>query len=177
VPDELKWRNWAIDNKDGQAMTGESLLNFINNELFPALSDLEIDEYTPRRAAIVKTVFEDANNYMKDGVLLRQVINVLNEIDFNDYDERHAFNDVYESFLQSLQSAGNSGEFYTPRVLTEFIIEALNPQIGEKVADYAVGTGGFLTSAIEHLREQEKTPIDRETVNKNVVGIEKKGMP
>lgn len=177
VPEELKWRNWAVDNKDGKAMTGESLLNFINNELFPTLSDLEIDEYTPRRAAIVKTVFEDANNYMKDGVLLRQVINVLNEIDFNDYDERHAFNDVYESFLQSLQSAGNAGEFYTPRVLTEFIISVLNPKIGEKVADYAVGTGGFLTSAIEHLREQEKTPADRETVNENVVGVEKKGMP
>lgn len=177
IPEELKWRNWAIDNKDGKAMTGESLLNFINNELFPTLSDLEIDEYTPRRAAIVKTVFEDANNYMKDGVLLRQVINVLNEIDFNDYDERHAFNDVYESFLQSLQSAGNAGEFYTPRVLTEFIIKVLDPQIGEKVADYAVGTGGFLTSAIEHLRQQEKTPEDRDTVNNNIVGIEKKSMP
>lgn len=177
IPERLKWRNWAPDNKDGDAMTGESLLDFINNDLFPTLKGLEIDEYTPRRAAIVKTIFDAGYNYMRDGVLLRQVINVLNEVDFNNYDERHAFNDVYETFLKSLQSAGTSGEFYTTRVLTEFIVEVLDPQIGEKFADYAVGTGGFLISAIEHLREQEKTPEDREKVNNSVVGIEKKGLP
>src|SRR5699024_2721366 len=148
IPEHLKWRNWAPDNKDGKAMTGDTLLHFINDELFPTLKELEIDEFTPKRATIVKTVFEDGYNYMRDGVLLRQVINVLNEVDFNDNDERHAFNDVYETFLKSLQSAGNAGEFYTIRVLTDFIIHALNPQIGEKLADFATGTGGFLTSGI-----------------------------
>ncbi|MFW3480863.1 N-6 DNA methylase [Aerococcus urinaeequi] len=177
IPEELKWRSWAPDNKDGKALTGGALLDFVNNQLFPTLKDLEVDEYTPQRAAIVKTIFEDAYNYMRDGVLLRQVINVLNEVDFNDYQERHAFNDVYETFLKSLQSAGSSGEFYTSRVLTEFIIEMLDPKIGEVVADYAAGTGGFLTSALEHLRLQEETPEDRETINKSIIGIEKKGLP
>lgn len=177
IPAELKWRSWAPDNKDGKALTGASLLDFVNNQLFPTLKDLEVDEYTPQRAAIVKTVFEDAYNYMREGVLLRQVINVLNEVDFNDYQERHAFNDVYETFLKSLQSAGSSGEYYTSRVLTDFIIEMLNPKIGEVVADYAAGTGGFLTSALEHLRLQEETPEDRQIINKSIVGIEKKGLP
>ena len=177
IPEELKWRSWAPDNKDGKALTGGALLDFVNNKIFPTLKDLEVDEYTPQRAAIVKTVFEDAYNYMRDGVLLRQIINILNEVDFNDYQERHAFNDVYETFLKSLQSAGSSGEFYTSRVLTDFIIEMLNPKIGEVVADYAAGTGGFLTSTLEHLRLQEETPEDRETINKSIVGIEKKGLP
>lgn len=177
IPEELKWRSWAPDNKDGKALTGGALLDFVNNKIFPTLKDLEVDEYTPQRAAIVKTVFEDAYNYMRDGVLLRQIINILNEVDFNDYQERHAFNDVYETFLKSLQSAGSSGEFYTSRVLTDFIIEMLNPKIGEVVADYAAGTGGFLTSALEHLRLQEETPEDRENINKSIIGIEKKGLP
>ena len=177
IPEELKWRSWAPDNKDGKALTGGALLDFVNNKIFPRLKDLEVDEYTPQRAAIVKTVFEDAYNYMRDGVLLRQIINILNEVDFNDYQERHAFNDVYETFLKSLQSAGSSGEFYTSRVLTDFIIEMLDPRIGEVVADYAAGTGGFLTSALEHLRLQEETPEDRETINKSILGIEKKGLP
>ena len=177
IPEELKWRSWAPDNKDGEALTGGALLDFVNNQLFPTFKDLEVDEYTPQRAAIVKTIFEDAYNYMRDGVLLRQVINVLNEVDFNDYQERHAFNDVYETFLKSLQSAGSSGEFYTSRVLTDFIIEMLDPRIGEVVADYAAGTGGFLTSALEHLRLQEETPEDRETINRSIIGIEKKGLP
>ena len=177
IPEELKWRSWAPDNKDGKALTGGALLDFVNNKIFPRLKDLEVDEYTPQRAAIVKTVFEDAYNYMRDGVLLRQIINILNEVDFNDYQERHAFNDVYETFLKSLQSAGSSGEFYTSRVLTDFIIEMLDPRIGEVVADYAAGTGGFLTSALEHLRLQEETPEDRESINKSIIGIEKKGLP
>ena len=177
IPEELKWRSWAPDNKDGKALTGGALLDFVNNKIFPRLKDLEVDEYTPQRAAIVKTVFEDAYNYMRDGVLLRQIINILNEVDFNDYQERHAFNDVYETFLKSLQSAGSSGEFYTSRVLTDFIIEMLDPRIGEVIADYAAGTGGFLTSALEHLRLQEETPENRETINTSIVGIEKKGLP
>lgn len=177
IPDNLKWRNWAPDHKDGKALTGSALLDFVNNDLFPTLKELEIDEYTPARSAIVRTVFEDAYNYMREGVLLRQVINVLNEVDFNDYEERHAFNDVYETFLKSLQSAGQSGEFYTSRVLTDFIVEMLDPKIGETFADYACGTGGFLTSGLEHLRKQEQTPEDRATINKSIKGVEKKGMP
>jgi type I restriction enzyme M protein len=177
IPEELRWRNWAVDEKDGKALTGEKLLDFVNNQLFPTLKDLKVDETTEKRSAIVKYVFEDVYNYMKNGTLLRQVINVLNEVDFTEYEERHAFNDIYENILKDLQSAGNAGEFYTPRPVTEFIIEMLNPQIGESIADLACGTGGFLTSAISHMAEQVKTPVDKKTIHQSLFGIEKKPLP
>lgn len=177
IPEELKWRNWAIDNKDGEALTGDSLLNFINNQLFPALKNLEITETTQKRSAIVKDIFEDANNFMKNGVLLRQIINILNEVDFTEYDDRHTFNDVYETILKDLQSAGNAGEFYTPRPCTDFIVEMLNPKIGEKIADFACGTGGFLISAINHMIDQVKTTEDMEKLQNGLYGIEKKPLP
>ena len=177
IPEELRWREWAVDNKDGKAMTGYELLTFVNDRLFPTLKSLEVDETTPRKSAIVKEVFEDAYNYMKNGVLLRQVINAIDEVDFTELDERHAFNDIYETILKDLQSAGNSGEFYSPRATTEFIAEMINPQIGETVADFACGTGGFLTSALEILQKQIKTVEDKETVNRSLFGIEKKNLP
>ncbi|MDU2591778.1 MAG: class I SAM-dependent DNA methyltransferase [Paeniclostridium sordellii] len=177
IPEELRWREWAVDNKDGKAMTGDELLAFVNDILFPTLKSLEIDETTSRRSAIVKEVFEDAYNYMKNGVLLRQVVNLIDEIDFTELDERHAFNDIYETILKDLQSAGNSGEFYSPRATTEFIAEMINPQIGETVADFACGTGGFLISALEILQKQIKTVEDKEIVNKSLFGVEKKNLP
>lgn len=177
IPDELRWRAWAVDKKDGKALTGDSLMTFVNDELFPTLKSLEINENTDRKSAIVKEVFEDAYNYMKNGVLLRQVINTIDEINFTEYDERHAFNDIYETILKDLQSAGKSGEFYTPRAITDFIAETLNPKIGEKVADFACGTGGFLTSALDVLNKQVKTPEDKEIINSNIYGIEKKALP
>ena len=177
IPEDLKWRNWAIDHKDGEALTGDALLDFINNQLFPTLKNLEITEETEKRAAIVKDIFEDANNFMKNGVLLRQIINILNEVDFTEYDDRHTFNDVYETILKDLQSAGNAGEFYTPRPCTDFIVEMLNPQIGEKIADFACGTGGFLISAINHMMDQVKTTEDMEKLQNGLYGIEKKPLP
>lgn len=177
IPEELRWRNWAVDNKDGKALTGDALLEFINDMLFPTLKSLEVDETTPKRSAIVKDVFEDAYNYMKNGVLIRQVINIIDEIDFTEYDERHSFNDIYETILKDLQSAGKSGEFYSPRPTTDFIAEMLDLQIGQKIADLACGTGGFLTSAMNILEKQIKTPQDKEIINKSLYGIEKKALP
>jgi type I restriction enzyme M protein len=177
ISEDCRWRNWAIDNKDGEALTGEDLLDFVNTTLFPTLKSLEVDALTEKRKAIVKYVFEDANNYMKNGTLLRQVINILNEVDFTENEERHAFNDIYENILKDLQSAGSSGEFYTPRSVTEFMVEVLNPKVGEKIADFACGTGGFLTSALDYMADQIKTPEDQETVQKNLFGIEKKPLP
>lgn len=177
IPEEFRWRNWAAYNKDGKAMTGDTLLDFVNEQLFPALKSLEINETTEKRSVIVKNVFEGAYNYMKNGALLRKVINAIDEIDFTEYEERHAFNDIYERIIKDLQSAGKSGEFYTPRAVTDFIAEVLNPQIGEKIADFACGTGGFLTSALRILEKQIKTPQDRELVQKNIYGIEKKSLP
>jgi len=177
IPKELRWRNWAVDSKDGEAMTGDNLLQFVNDKLFATLKSLEIDETTEKRSLIVKNVFEDAYNYMKNGILLRQVINEIDEIDFTEYEERHSFNDIYETILKDLQSAGKSGEFYTPRAITDFIAEILKPKIGEKIADFACGTGGFLTSMLGILEEQINTPEEKETVQKNIYGIEKKSLP
>ena len=121
IPEECRWQNWAQDDKSGTALTGDKLLNFVNNTLFPTLKNLHVDASTPINKAIVQTTFADANNYMKDGILLRQVINVIDELDFSDYEESHAFGDIYESILKELQSAGSAGEFYTPRAVTDFM--------------------------------------------------------
>lgn len=177
IPQELRWRNWAVDKKDGKAITGEELLNFINNELFPSLKNLEITENTLINQSIVKSVFEDNNNYMKDGILLRQVVNVIDDIDFEAYEERHAFGEMYETILKDLQSAGNAGEFYTPRALTDFMAQQVNPRLGDKIADFACGTGGFLTSALKCLDKQVSTPQEKEAYNTSVFGIEKKALP
>lgn len=177
IPEEYRWRNWAVDNKDGKALTGDSLLEFVNQKLFPALKNLVIDETTPISKAIVKYAFEDSINYMKDGVLLRQVINVINEVEFTEYEERHAFNDIYETILKDLQSQRASGEFYTPRAVTDFIVNMVKPQLGQKVADFACGTGGFLVSALKYMEAQVKTIEDREIYDTSVFGIEKKALP
>ncbi len=138
IPDECRWGNWAVDDKSGKAMTGDTLMNFVNNTLFPTLKELNVSPSTPIKKSIVKTTFEDANNYMKDGVLLRQVINTIDELDLSNYEESHAFGEIYESILRELQSAGSSGEFYTPRAVTDFMAKMIAPKIGEKMADEAV---------------------------------------
>lgn len=177
IPESLRWRNWAVDHRDGQALTGERLLNFVNNELFPKLKAIEIDENTPMNQLIVQRAFEDNNNYMKDGILLRQVINVIDEIQFEAYEDRHAFGEIYETILRSLQSAGNSGEFYTPRAVTDFMVRMIQPKLGESIADFACGTGGFLTSALKALDAQVCSVQDRELYSSSIYGIEKKALP
>ena len=176
IPEKYRWRNWAPDNKDGKAMTGDELSNFIIN-LFNALKELEINETTPIRGRIVREVFEDLNNYMKDGVLIRQVVNVLNEIDLTDFQTRHAFNEIYETILKDLQSAGKSGEFYTPRAVTDFVVKMVDPKIGESVADFACGTGGFLVSALNHMKESAEDTSSNEELKKSFYGVEKKSLP
>ncbi len=177
IPTRLRWNEWAKDNKDGQAMTGEELLDFVNNDLFPTLKKLPISPLTPMKQRIIRSAFEDNNNYMKNGTLLRQVINIIDEINFEQYQERHAFGDIYENILKSLQSAGNAGEFYTPRAVTDFMVKMISPKLGETVADFACGTGGFLTSALKALSEQVKTVEDNENMSNAVFGIEKKALP
>lgn len=174
IPEELRWSNWATDD---EGITGDELLDFINNKLFKELKEMELGENSDPKAFLVKAVFEDSYNYMKSGALIRQVINKLNEIDFTASEDRHLFNDIYENILKDLQSAGNSGEFYTPRPVTQFIIDMLNPKLGEKVADFACGTGGFLTCAIEHLKKQQKNVDDIKVLGETIIGVEKKPLP
>lgn len=189
IPEPLRWRNWAIDEKDGKAMTGDELLSFVNNALFPVLKGNDVvyneetikgifvDAFTPRSKSVVVETFADLNQYMKDGTLLRQIVNIINEIEFDDADDRHTFGDIYEGILKDLQSAGNAGEFYTPRALTDFIVKMLDPKLGETFGDFTSGTGGFLTSALNHLKNQIDTVSDNEKFQNAVVGQEWKPLP
>lgn len=171
IPEKFKWRNWAAND---EGVTGESLLNFIDQELYPTLKNLPARD---PRAYMVREVFEGNNNYMKSGTNIRKVLNKLNEIDFNIAAERHLFGELYETILQELQSAGDYGEFYTPRAVTKFITDIINPKLDEKILDPACGTGGFLTSAIEHLKKQTKNIEQRKAIQKNISGWEWKPLP
>jgi len=190
IPEDLRWRNWAKADSNGHAMTGDKLLNFVNNTLFPVLKGNDVKEGdtivyegikvtpdTPIKKAIVKSTFEDANNYMKDGVYLRQVIDVIDEIEFDDVKESHAFGFVYEEILRELQSAGSSGEFYTPRAVTEFMAQMIKPKLGEKMADFACGTGGFITSWLGQLSKQVTDTSAQKQLDDSIYGIEKKPFP
>ncbi len=176
LPEHLRWRDWAADR---QGDTGEKLLAFVNDTLFPRLKggDLPTQGEVGKRAQIIRDVFEDTYNYMKSGTLLRQVINKINEIDFNNSEDRHTFGAIYEQVLKDLQSAGNAGEFYTPRAVTRFIIDRLNPRLDEVVFDPACGTGGFLTCAIDHKRKAINAPEDEEMLHRTIRGVEKKALP
>ncbi len=190
IPEDLRWRNWAKADSNGHAMTGDKLLNFVNNTLFPVLKGNDVKDGdtviyegirvtpdTPIKKAIVKSTFEDANNYMKDGVYLRQVIDVIDEIEFDDVKESHAFGFVYEEILRELQSAGSSGEFYTPRAVTDFVALMIKPQLGEKMADFACGTGGFITSWLGQLSKQVTDTSAQKQLDDSIYGIEKKPFP
>ncbi len=192
IPKELRWRNWAPSKDDEgryikDSMTGDELLSFINGKLFPVLKGqksidgtiegIRVSADTPRGKAIVQEVFQEVNQYMKNGTLLRQMIDVVDEIDFSDTTETHTFGDIYESLLKDLQGAGRAGEFYTPRALTDFIIQRLDPKIGERVGDFAMGTGGFLVSALEYLRPQLNTAEDAKAFQNTVLGQEWKPFP
>jgi len=171
IPEDLKWQNWAA-NEEG--LTGEGLMEFINNQLFPQLKEIDIN-INPQ-AKIVKSVFEDTYNYMKNGTLFRQVINEINKIDFNS-DDRHTFNDIYETILKELQSAGSSGEYYTPRAVTQFMVDITNPQLGESVLDPACGTGGFLTCSIDHKKKLVSNADEERNMQSSIRGVEKKPLP
>jgi len=174
IPKKLQWRNWAADD---EGITGDELRDFVENELFPHLKNLDITSGN-KRALIIREIFEGTNNYMKNGTIIRQVINILNAIDFNRSEDRHIFGDIYETILKDLQSAGNYGEFYTPRALTEFMTEMINPRLGEKVLDPACGTGGFLTSTIENIKNQDvKNVDDLKEMEINIHGKELKPLP
>ena len=172
IPEHLKWHAWAADE---EGLTGDELMDFINNQLFPVLKEIDIS--TSPQAKIIRSVFEDTYNFMKNGTLFRQVINQINKIDFNSSTERHLFNDIYESILKELQSAGSSGEYYTPRAVTQFMTDMISPQLGESILDPACGTGGFLTCSIEHVRKDVNTPQNREVLQESIRGIEKKPLP
>ncbi len=173
IPQKFQWRSWA-GNDEG--MTGDELINFVNNELFPTLKNLPV-ALDNKIGFIIRNIFDGTNNYMKSGTTFRQSINKLNEIDFNSSKEHHVFNAIYEDVLQGLATKKDTGEFYTPRAVTQFIVDMVNPQLGEKIIDPACGTAGFLVCAIEHLKTQVKNIADRKTLQDTILGTELKPLP
>jgi len=176
LPESLRWRNWAADP---EGMTGDELSKFVNDELFPHLKEkLVMQGEAGKRAVVIRNLFEDAYNYMKSGTLMRQVINKICEINFNNTKDRHTFGNIYEQILKDLQSAGNAGEFYTPRAVTEFIVNRIDPKLAESVLDPACGTGGFLACAIDHKRNNYvQQSGDEEILQASIHGVEKKSLP
>lgn len=181
IPEEYRWRNWAhAKGADGLVkhgvLTGEELIQFVD-KLFVALKNLPVTAETPFRQSVVREVFADLNQYMKNGTLLRQVVDVVDEIDFSDAEDRHTFGDIYEGILKDLQGAGRAGEFYTPRAMTDLIVDRLDPKLGEIFGDFTSGTGGFLTSALAHYAKQQKTAADVALYQHAVLGQEWKPFP
>lgn len=176
IPERFQWRTWAAD---AEGITGEELVNFINNELFPGLKNLPNPGGLDRRRSVVRAVFEDAYNYMKSGQLLRQIVNKISEVDFNNLVERQHFGDIYEQILTELQSAGDAGEYYTPRAVTSFMVDRIDPHPGERLLDPACGTGGFLTGAIRHMRARGYVdrPSALQAMQEGLEGVEKKQLP
>lgn len=175
IPEKFLWRNWATDD---QGITGDELLEFVNAALFVDLKNLIAPIDKNPRGFVVKAAFSDAFNYMKNGTLLRQVINKLNEIDFTDSNERHLFGDIYEQILRDLQSAGNAGEFYTPRAVTSFMVNRIDPKLGESIMDPACGTGGFLACSFDHVKENYvRSAQDHQMLQQQIHGVEKKQLP
>ena len=176
IPEKLRWRNWAVEDT---GITGDELVDFINEQVFPGLKNLSWQKGDDPKGFIVKEIFQDSYNYMKSGTLMRQVINVIdNEIDFNNSTQTHIFNDIYEKILKDLQSAGNAGEYYTPRAITKFLVEMVDPKLGDKILDPACGTGGFLIDSLEHIRANEvNTPEEEKLLQNSIYGTEKKPLP
>ncbi len=175
IPSHLQWRNWAADPEGD---TGDALIDFINDTLFPKLKSLTATGDSANRARVVRAVFEDAYNYMKSGQLMRQVINKIQGVDFNSLSDRQHFGDIYEQLLNDLQSAGNAGEYYTPRAVTSFMVQQVDPKPGEVLFDPACGTGGFLTCSIRHMMERYvKSPADKKLMETGLRAVEKKQLP
>jgi type I restriction enzyme M protein len=175
IPEALQWRTWAADP---EGITGDALMAFINTELFPQLKELPVTGKNANRSRVVRGVFEDAYNYMKSGQLMRQVINKISGVDFNDLAERKHFGDIYEQLLNDLQSAGNAGEYYTPRAVTAFMVDRIDPKPGEILFDPSVGTGGFLTCSIRHMRDRYvRTVEDEQALQAGLRAVEKKQLP
>ncbi|MDR1039657.1 MAG: type I restriction-modification system subunit M [Deltaproteobacteria bacterium] len=177
IPEEFRWRNWAVDHMDGKALTSDALLSFVNDRLLPALKSIAVVRAMPFRKIAVKSVFEDLNNYMKDGILLRQIVNVIDRLKLDTEDARQDFTCIFEKILQSLQSEKSTGVFYSPRPITDFMARMTEPKIGDRIADFACGTGGFMISSLKLLGDQVKSSTDLRSLDRTFFGIEKKSFP
>ncbi len=176
IEEKFKWRNWAVPDANGKTLTGDGLLSLVD-ELFKYLKKVNVEGLEPRQR-IIRKVFTDLNQYMKDGTNLRELVDVVNELNYHDAKQRNLFGQMYEEMLKLLQGAGSAGEFYTPRAVTKFIVEMLNPRVGETFGDFACGTGGFLTAAIDYFHEQKNASNeDVKKISNSIYGFEYKPFP
>lgn len=185
IPEGYRWRDWATANSKKEQLTGEDLIDFVNNKLFKVLSgdaikdnqgkDIYLFENNSEQAVLVKEFMKSSSNFMQNGVLLRQLVNEFDDINFSDYNERHTFNDIYEQLLKGLQK--DDGEFYTGRGITSLVVDKVKPKIGDKVADFACGTGGFLVDALKTIKLQNPTVEQLEIIQNSFYGVEKKKLP
>lgn len=188
IPEGYRWRDWAKCSSIKEKKTGPELLDFVNNELFPVLkgdfikdsdgNEIVIFDKTDKKSLLVKRFMSDALNYMKNGYVLRQVVDLFDEVDLDDSTNSHDFNHVYETLLKGLQEAGKAGEFYSPRALTSYMTEKVNPKIGESMADLSCGTGGFFVDTINHLKKQVGADVESYNFLQDTIhGIEWKPLP
>ena len=171
IPKRLRWHSWTVAPR-----RASELLAFVNQDLFPGLRKLK-SRTAPELSTLIRSVFSDTHNYMKSASLLQRVVVRLNELDFRSANDRHTVGDIYEHLLRDLQSAGNAGEFYTPRAITQFMVDATTPGATETVLDPACGTGGFLVSVIHHLRTKCTSPEVAGYAQARLRGVEKKPLP
>ena len=177
IPENCRWRNWVRAKNQNKEMTGDEMTEFVNVTLFPTLKGLTVTADSSKRLTIVRDMMAESFNYMKDGHCIRRAVDLLDALNLDDQQELHEFNLIYETLLRGLQSAGRSGEFYTPRAITQLMTDHVDPKLGEVIADFACGTGGFLVDAVEHLRKQCTVAEDASTIEKTVFGVEKKQLP
>jgi type I restriction enzyme M protein len=172
-----RWRDWAAVRDKTSRMTGDELLTFANEQLIPYLGRLSGAGERDVRT-IVGTIFQGISNRIRSGYILREVVDKLSAINFNSSDDIHTLSHFYETMLREMRdAAGDSGEFYTPRPLVRFIVNRVAPRLGETVLDPACGTGGFLVESWEHLKAEARRPEQRESLQRSLIGIEKKALP
>jgi len=169
-----RWRDWAATGDRPGRLTGDELIAFVNERLNPYLSRLSGTDNRDIRT-IVGTVFQGTVNRVRSGYILREVIDKITQINFNSSDDIHTVSHFYETMLLEMRNAaGDAGEFYTPRPVVRLIIDRLAPRLGERVLDPACGTCGFLVEAFEYLKDQARDPGQREELETDIMGTEKK---
>ncbi len=175
IEEPFRWRDWAANEVEGR--TGEALLSFVNGELLPYLRGLTgTVERDPRD--VLAAVFKETHNRMLSGYLLRDVVDCVNQVHFESADDIHTMAFLYETMLREMRdAAGDSGEFYTPRPVIRFIVQQVDPKLGETILDPACGTGGFLVESLEHLRPKAKSVEQWQALQDDLRGIEKKPLP
>jgi type I restriction enzyme M protein len=177
IEEPFRWQDWA-GPRAATPRSGDALITFVNANLLPHLAELHGSGKTGDSRDVIAAIFADTRNRMLSGYLLGDLIEQIDRVNFASSDDLHTMAHVYESMLREMRdAAGGAGEFYTPRPVVRFMVNQIDPRLGETVMDPAVGTGGFLVQAQEHLSAQVTTAADRARLSGALRGFEKKPLP